>query len=330
MNSNQIIIKMILDRWYALVANFDNILDAITDEQLLKEVAPTKNRGIYLLGHLIAVNDDMIILLGLGEKLFPAYNAPFLESPDKAVKEIPSVYELRNSWKKSNEILKQKFTSLHSDDWFQKHTAVSAEEFAKEPHRNKLNILLPRTTHLAYHLGQLILLKQNTETMKRKNFTATIKLDQSPMDAFNAAKNFRAWWSEEIEGETDQLESVFSYRYKDIHLCMLKLVEMSPGKKLVYEVLKNQFSFTKDKAEWTGTKLVFDIAIEGNKTKLQFTHEGLVPEYECYAICYDAWTNYIKKSLYNLIATGKGTPNPKEGDGFNAEIVKKWKLELTP
>lgn len=159
-----------------------------------------------------------------------------------------------------------------------------------------------------------------------KDYTATISVDKSPATAFNAIKNFRAWWSEEIEGPTDQLNETFFYHYKDIHLCKIKLVEVIENKKLVYEVIANEFSFTKDKSEWIGTKLIFETVTEDGKTKVIFTHKGLVPEYECYNVCNDAWTGYITKSLYNLIETGKGSPNPKDGEGFNAELAEKWKL----
>jgi hypothetical protein len=163
--------------------------------------------------------------------------------------------------------------------------------------------------------------------MDTKNFTATILVDQSPATAFNAIKNFRGWWSEEIEGETDQLNEVFFYHYKDIHLCKIKFIDSVPDRQLVYLVLDNQFSFIKDQNEWVNTKLIFDITTEGDKTKVMFTHEGLVPEYECYDVCFDAWNNYIKNSLYDLITTGKGQPNPKDRDGFNAELAEKWKIQ---
>ncbi|MEP6793616.1 MAG: SRPBCC domain-containing protein [Saprospiraceae bacterium] len=160
-----------------------------------------------------------------------------------------------------------------------------------------------------------------------KSFTATILTDQNPTTAFNAIKNLRAWWSEEIEGNTDQLNEEFFYHYKDIHLCKIKLVEIVPDKKLVYQVLDNQFNFIEDKTEWVNTKLIFEITTEGSKTKVKFTHEGLVPEYECYNVCNDAWSGYIKNSLYNLITSGTGNPNPKDKDGFNAELAEKWKLK---
>lgn len=159
MNSNELFIKMVFDRWYGSLKNWDALLASLTDEQLQKEIAPGKNRGVYLLGHLIAVHDDMLILLGMGEKLYPELNEPFIKSPDKQITQLPSVQELRADWSKQCGVLKQKFESLKPGEWFEAHTAVSPEDFIKEPHRNKLNIIITRTTHMAYHTGQLVLLK---------------------------------------------------------------------------------------------------------------------------------------------------------------------------
>jgi hypothetical protein len=163
--------------------------------------------------------------------------------------------------------------------------------------------------------------------MNKQDYTTTILVSQSSEAIFNAINNARGWWSEDIEGGTDQLNDVFFYHYKDIHLCKIKLIEVVPDKKVVWHVLDNHFSFVDDKSEWKDTKVVFDISTEGDQTRLKFTHEGLVPEYECYSICFEAWGNYINKSLYKLIAIGKGEPNPKEGEGFNSQIVEKWRLQ---
>jgi hypothetical protein len=92
----------------------------------------------------------------------------------------------------------------------------------------------------------------------------------------------------------------------------MKFVELVPGKRVAWLVTDNHFSFTEDKTEWKGTKVVFDIAKKGDKTEIHFKHEGLVPSYECYNVCSDAWGSYIRGSLKNLIATGNGSPNPKE------------------
>lgn len=149
-------------------------------------------------------------------------------------------------------------------------------------------------------------MKMNTTT---PDFTTTILVDQTPQEALEAITNVRGWWSEVIEGSTDKLNEVFAYRYQDVHRCKLKLIELVPGKKAVWLVMENYFSFTQDKAEWTGTKLFFEIEKKGSKTQIRFTHIGLVPEYECFDICVNAWSQYIQQSLYNLITTGKGEPN---------------------
>jgi Activator of Hsp90 ATPase homolog 1-like protein len=148
--------------------------------------------------------------------------------------------------------------------------------------------------------------------MKTTDFTTTIMVDQTPKQVFDAISNPRRWWSEEIEGSTDKLNDVFDYHFRDIHISKMKLVEVVPEKKVVWLVLGNYFNFIKDQSEWKGTKIIFEISGQDNKTKLQFTHQGLVPDYECFDICKNAWTEYIRESLYNLITTGKGKPNNRE------------------
>lgn len=149
---------MIIDRWQAQVGLFNHALRVMSDTQLQQEIAPGRNRGIYLLGHLTTINDDMLPLLDLGNKLYPELTEPFLKSPDRAVAEIPSADELRGKWLTLNDTLNNRFDSLQPEEWFQRHMSVSAEDFANEPHRNKLNIIVTRTTHMAYHTGQFILI----------------------------------------------------------------------------------------------------------------------------------------------------------------------------
>lgn len=168
--------------------------------------------------------------------------------------------------------------------------------------------------------------KSKTEhNMTATDFTTTIVVDQTAEEVFKAISNVRGWWSESVEGRTDRLNEEFLYYYKDVHISKMKIVEYEPNKRIVWLVLDNHFNFTKDKTEWNGNRIIFDIAAKGDKTELRFTHAGLVPAYECYNVCHDAWTSYIQGSLKDLITTGKGKPNAKEG-GLNAELIEKWKL----
>mgnify|MGYP006220985185 CR=1 FL=1 len=61
MDITQTAVKLILDRWEASMKNFDTLLKTLTDDQLQREISPGKNRGIYLLGHLIAVPLEPVV-----------------------------------------------------------------------------------------------------------------------------------------------------------------------------------------------------------------------------------------------------------------------------
>ena len=148
--------------------------------------------------------------------------------------------------------------------------------------------------------------------MKKHGFTTSFTVDQTPNEVFNAIKNVRGWWSGDIDGATDQLGAEWTYRYRDLHYSKQKIVELAPGKRVVWQVLDSYLSFVKDKEEWNGTTITFDIDDKDGKTEVKFTHVGLAPEDECFEACSNAWGSYIKGSLRDLIATGKGQPNAVE------------------
>lgn len=155
-------VKMALDAWNTQIDRTNKLINSLSDEELQKQVAPARNTGTYLLGHLTSVHDGILPLFGAGDRLYPQLVDPFIKSPDKSDLTKPSLKELRNYWNEVNGKLTEHFNQLTVDEWFEKHTAVSDEDFQKEPHRNKLNVLLNRTNHLANHLGQLIFLKSKS------------------------------------------------------------------------------------------------------------------------------------------------------------------------
>lgn len=148
--------------------------------------------------------------------------------------------------------------------------------------------------------------------MESQDFSTHFTVPQTPKQVFDAINNVRGWWSEEIDGGTEKLNDVFTYHYRDVHRCKMRLIEVVPEKKVVWLVLDNYFKFTTDKDEWKGNTIEFEITRENGQTRLRFTQHGLIPAYECYDICNNAWTGYVGSSLRDLIVTGKGKPNPKE------------------
>lgn len=142
--------------------------------------------------------------------------------------------------------------------------------------------------------------------MNNKDFTTTILVDQTPGEAFDAITNVREWWPGEINGETKKLNDEFTYQYKEFHYSRQKLIEVVPDKRIVWLVTDSQLNFVKDKDEWTGSKISFEISKKNDKTQVRFTHQGLVPQQECFDSCSNAWTDIVNQSLRSLIVTGKG------------------------
>ena len=138
----------------------DKAFSNLTEDQLLKEVAPGKNRLIYIWGHLTAIHDAMFAILGLGLRLHPELDATFVSHPDKTATQLPSAGELKKHWDEVNVKLLSQFASLSADEWLQRHRAVSEEDYANDPTRNRLAVLLSRTNHASYHLGQVILARE--------------------------------------------------------------------------------------------------------------------------------------------------------------------------
>lgn len=148
--------------------------------------------------------------------------------------------------------------------------------------------------------------------MENQDFATTLTVDAAPSEVFNAVNNVRGWWSENIDGDTDRQGGEFLYHYQDVHRARMKITEFVAGEKVVWHVLDNYFKFTQDETEWKDTRVIFEISGANGKTRLKFTHQGLVPAYECFKICQDAWTHYIQDSLKDLIVKGKGRPTPRD------------------
>lgn len=157
MTYEQLTVRMAMVSWKNTVGRADKTFSGLTEEQFLHEIAPGRNRFIYLLGHLTAINDGMHTILGLGERLHPELDSIFISEPDRAKEGLPSARELMRYWSEVNGSLAEKFERLTAEEWLQRHMAMSDEDYAKDPARNRLSVLLNRTNHLSYHLGQLIL-----------------------------------------------------------------------------------------------------------------------------------------------------------------------------
>ena len=145
--------------------------------------------------------------------------------------------------------------------------------------------------------------------MTDQSFSTTLTVDQTPAEVFAAVVDTRGWWSQDIDGPTDELGGEFTYHYEDVHRSTMRVTGLVPYEKVTWLCLANSFNFVQDATEWTGTTVTFDISRAGDKTLLRFTHHGLTPDYECFDVCENAWSGYVNGSLKDLITSGTGSAN---------------------
>jgi len=144
--------------------------------------------------------------------------------------------------------------------------------------------------------------------MGNKSFTTTIQVVKSPQSVFNCITNDVAkWWGgKDLEGKSINLNDEFIIDHPGAHYSKQKLVEVIQNRKIVWLVTESTLHWLqKDKHEWENTKMIFEITVNGDKTILHFTHEGLVPEKECFAMCSQGWNMVIKDYLFYFINEGK-------------------------
>ena len=142
--------------------------------------------------------------------------------------------------------------------------------------------------------------------MKDHSYTATIEVTNSSNDVFDQILQVSKWWSKDFEGSSARLNDEFVICHPGRHYSKQELVELVPGKKVVWLVTDSELDWLEnDKHEWTNTRMIFEIATKGDNALLQFTHEGLNPKKECYARCEQGWNMVIKERLFNFITSGK-------------------------
>src|SRR5215470_8058646 len=168
MNPEQTFVDSALRSWRSNMDRVGKFFLSLTNEELELEVAPGRNRLVYIWGHLTAFNDGMLPLFGFGARRYPELDKTFVSLPDRAVSEIPAGAELSEIWAQLDVLLWAEFNKLSPSEWIERHQAVSPEDFAREPHRNRYTSLLNRTAHLAYHYGQIVLAKSKQSSVERK------------------------------------------------------------------------------------------------------------------------------------------------------------------
>jgi len=142
--------------------------------------------------------------------------------------------------------------------------------------------------------------------MTSQNYTCNFTITKTDKEVFDAIRQISKWWTKDFKGHCEKINDEFIIQHEDIHYSKHKLIEVITDKKLVWLITESKLNWlTMDKHEWTNTKTIFELIHQDGKTILNFTHQGLTPEIECYERCSKGWDLVIKTNLYKFLTEGK-------------------------
>lgn len=141
-------------------------------------------------------------------------------------------------------------------------------------------------------------------------YRQTLTLEAAPAAVYAALATkdgLRRWWTEDCDGQTHP-GGVLTFRFGASHKEM-RVERLVPDREVAWRCVGAHIAFLERKDEWVGTTIVFRLVPEGEtRTRVEFEHVGLVPEFECYELCDNGW-RYFLASLKGLVETGRGTPH---------------------
>lgn len=144
--------------------------------------------------------------------------------------------------------------------------------------------------------------------MQQQDYHSSITADIAPEEVFDKISHVNEWWSTHFEGSSSKLGDNFTVRFSNGDWYKIKIDELTPGKKIVWNVTDAEQTWHEDRKEWAGTKIVFEISPLKNGSQVTMTHIGLIPEAECYNKCKVGWDYLMQKSLSMLLKENKGFP----------------------
>lgn len=141
--------------------------------------------------------------------------------------------------------------------------------------------------------------------MENKNYHRTITVNASAEEAMQKISQLNLWWRKDFSGTAAKLNATFTVPFGEPSFVDFVVSELVPNKKAAWKVTDCYLPWFNDKKEWNNTEVVFELSEENGKTRIDFTHIGLVPEIECYTVCEKGWDGHVTESLVKFINEGK-------------------------
>jgi uncharacterized damage-inducible protein DinB len=154
-------LEICLLQWDTYNRRMQKVIETISDYNFNRPIVLGGNSPSWLLGHLADTDDALLELFGIDKRMYPDLAVIYHHKRESNQSGHLAKAELLSRWQAIVAKLDATFKSMSESDWHARHRVVSEEDFKREPHRNKLNVLLSRVTHKASHLGQIALQTEN-------------------------------------------------------------------------------------------------------------------------------------------------------------------------
>jgi uncharacterized protein YndB with AHSA1/START domain len=122
-------------------------------------------------------------------------------------------------------------------------------------------------------------------------------------DALATREGLSGWWTTDTQGD-GKVGSVIHFRFGDRGFIDMKVLELEPAKRALWEVVAGP-------PNWIGTKISFDLARDDDLTIVLFKHQGWKEPSEFMHHCSTKWALFLM-SLKSLVETGTGAPYPDD------------------
>lgn len=122
-------------------------------------------------------------------------------------------------------------------------------------------------------------------------------------DSLADCQRLSTWWTSDTTGDAEA-GGVIHFRFGDRGGFKMKVLESTPEKRVVWEVIEGP-------EDWVGTKVIWDLAPEGKGTTIRFKHAGWREQVDFMGHCSMKWGTFLM-SLKQMHEQGKGAPFPSD------------------
>jgi hypothetical protein len=144
--------------------------------------------------------------------------------------------------------------------------------------------------------------------MNKHDYHSTIVAKITPKEALDKISRVSEWWAKDFDGRSQKLNDVFTVRFGNGDMYKVKVSEIIPDKKIIWDVIDSYQGWHKNHAEWVGTQIVWEVFPQKDNIEVMMTHVGLVPEFECFDKCSQGWDYLLQKSIFRFLSENIGLP----------------------